>query len=90
MNYVYVLDVYIYVQVTVLPEGFQPIAETDGCHIAAFENVSKHMYGIQFHPEVTHSPTGLHLLRNFAVNICKAPTDWSMKNLATTFIEQVL
>lgn len=46
-------------------------------------------FGLQFHPEVTHSPRGKIVLQNFVVGICKAPTDWSMQNLADSFIVQV-
>lgn len=76
-------------KVTVLPEGFRGIAATDTCAFAGFENTTQKMFGIQFHPEVTHSPKGIDLLRNFVVNVCGAPTTWSMANLADTFIRQV-
>jgi GMP synthase (glutamine-hydrolysing) len=59
--------------------GFESIAHTDTCpHAAIAGPEGEHMYGLQFHPEVTHSVKGMDLLRNFVVTICKAPTDWNM------------
>lgn len=47
------------------------------------------MFGLQFHPEVTHSIHGKTLLRNFAVGVCNSPTDWNMSNVAEEFIKEV-
>lgn len=47
------------------------------------------MFGLQFHPEVTHSIHGKTLLRNFAVGVCQSPTDWNMSNVAEEFIKEV-
>lgn len=55
----------------------------------AIENLSTRMWGIQFHPEVTHSPFGKDLLRNFAVNIVGAKQDWIMSDYAQEFIQDV-
>ena len=60
-----------------LPEGFTLTAGTEGVEIAAFENVSKQMYALQFHPEVTHSIPGKQILSNFILNICKINPDWT-------------
>jgi len=61
-----------------LPEQFETIATTDNAPFAGIAHTAKHYYGIQFHPEVTHTPKGAHILRNFAVNICQARADWTM------------
>lgn len=71
------------------PTGFVDIATTENSQHAAIVNVEKKFYGIQFHPEVTHSPLGKDILKNFVVNICGSPTDWDMKNIADAFIEEV-
>mmetsp|Transcript_92298 Transcript_92298/g.183812 ORF Transcript_92298/g.183812 Transcript_92298/m.183812 type:complete len:551 (-) Transcript_92298:303-1955(-) len=76
-------------KVTTLPEGFQVAAVTDACPFAAIGNSEKKMYGLQFHPEVTHSPRGKDVLANFVVGVCQAPTTWNMTELADRFIEQV-
>ena len=61
-------------KVTRLPEGFSCIAATNsGCENAAIANLSRNMFGLQFHPEVTHSPRGKDILKNFVVGICSAP-----------------
>lgn len=53
-----------------LPEGFCTIATTTNSPYAGIAHKEKNIYGIQFHPEVTHTPKGKDLLRNFAVKIC--------------------
>jgi GMP synthase (glutamine-hydrolysing) len=60
-----------------LPEGFEVIAGTSSVKIAAFKIKEEETYGIQFHPEVTHSLEGKNLLRNFVVNISGCSQDWT-------------
>lgn len=67
-----------------LGEGFNLLAESQH-HIAAAMHAEKPLYGIQFHPEVTHCEYGLRVLENFAVRICAARKQWSMK----TYLDQV-
>ena len=55
----------------------------------AIENLEKKMWGLQFHPEVTHSPLGPTILKNFVVNIAGAKPDWVMTDYANEFIEEV-
>lgn len=64
--------------VVTLPQGFEVIASTEECPIAAMQAVSKKMYGLQFHPEVAHTKNGKQILSNFALNICHAQGDWDM------------
>jgi GMP synthase (glutamine-hydrolysing) len=71
-----------------LPQGFSSIAHTDNSPHAAVQGPDN-MFGLQFHPEVTHSVHGKALLKNFCVGVCNAPTDWNMKSIASTFIEDV-
>lgn len=63
--------------ITSLPENFKLIAHTQSIPVAAFQVEDKPIYGIQFHPEVTHSTEGKTLLRNFVVHICSANQDWT-------------
>ncbi len=63
-----------------LPQGFKAIGKTSDCDNAAIANLEKNFFGLQFHPEVTHTPNGLKILENFVLNICKCKKDWSMKN----------
>jgi GMP synthase (glutamine-hydrolysing) len=62
--------------VTRLPEGFVMTAKTDEA-VNAFENRGRNLYGVQFHPEVAHTPLGGQILRNFLFEICKCKGDWS-------------
>lgn len=66
-----------------VPEGFNVIASTNVCDIAAMENSKAKFYGVQFHPEVEHTPFGLKMIKNFLYNVCELKGDWSM----TSFVE---
>ena len=76
-------------QVSECPPGFHLIAQTDNCPIAAMANEGKHIYGVQFHPEVTHTEEGKTLLHNFLYDICHCTGDWSMSAYAETAIRQI-
>ncbi len=69
-----------------LPAGFEIIASTSTVPVAAFRISGQEKYGIQFHPEVTHTPEGKNLLRNFVVHICGCAQDWT----ADQFVESTL
>lgn len=71
------------------PEGFNIIANTDGCEIAAMENEDKKLYGVQFHPEVEHTPFGKQMLKNFLFEVCKVKGDWSMSSFAEEKIKAI-
>jgi GMP synthase (glutamine-hydrolysing) len=72
-----------------VPTGFHGIAHTENSEYVAIENVDKKQYGIQFHPEVTHSPLGSQVLRNFVLNVAGAVPNWVMTDYAAEFIEEV-
>jgi GMP synthase (glutamine-hydrolysing) len=76
-------------KVTKMPDGFVLIATTANSEFAAFASAERRMFGLQFHPEVTHSIHGKTLLQNFAVGVCGSPTDWNMTNVAEEFIAEV-
>ena len=63
-----------------LPENFRTIGSTPSCPIAMMENADKHFYGIQFHPEVTHTKQGRALINRFVLDICGAQPSWTMPN----------
>lgn len=65
--------------VSKIPDGFKAIAITDDCSSAAVSNRTEKIYGIQFHPEVTHSKFGMKLLENF-IDICECERTWDMKS----------
>jgi GMP synthase (glutamine-hydrolysing) len=72
-----------------LPTDFAVIAKTAHSPFAAIAHETKPYYGIQFHPEVTHTPRGTELLKNFAVTICKAEQNWSMDEFVGKEIERI-
>ncbi|KAG9771572.1 GMP synthase (glutamine-hydrolyzing) [Exophiala dermatitidis] len=72
-----------------LPEGFRPIASTANAPFAGIASTEKPYFGIQFHPEVTHTPRGTQVLGNFAVKICKARQDWTMEKFVDKEIERI-
>ena len=72
-----------------LPKGFEILAKTDTCPVAAAENSDKKLYGLQFHPEVVHTKKGRQILGNFVFDICGAKRDWSIKNLKDIIIKEV-
>ena len=61
-----------------LPDNFVTIAYTSNAPFAGIAHTKEKLYGIQFHPEVTHTPQGKVLLENFAIRICQAKADWTM------------
>lgn len=65
-------------RVTRLPEGFSIVGTSEGAPCAAVANDAKKMYGVQFHPEVAHTPHGAALIHNFTHKICGCSGDWSM------------
>ncbi|MDO4635539.1 MAG: glutamine-hydrolyzing GMP synthase [Streptococcus sp.] len=75
--------------VTEIPNGFNLVGDSVDCPFAAIENPDKHIYGIQFHPEVRHSVYGNDILHNFAFDICGAKGDWSMDNFIDIQIKEI-
>jgi len=76
-------------QVTACPPGFRVVAETDNCPVAAMVNEEKKIFGVQFHPEVTHTEEGGMLIRNFLFRFCGCSGDWTMNAFAETAIRQI-
>ena len=76
-------------QVSKLPKGFKIIASSDNSKLTIIENTKKRMYGIQFHPEVTHTQKGKIILRNFIFSICKLKKNWSFKQQKQKLIKEV-
>ncbi|EME40868.1 hypothetical protein DOTSEDRAFT_74430 [Dothistroma septosporum NZE10] len=72
-----------------LPEDWVTIAHTSSAPFAGIAHASKPYYGIQFHPEVTHTPKGTQVIKNFAVEICKVKQDWSMGDFKNQEIARI-
>ncbi len=75
--------------VTQAPEGFTVTASSEGAPVAAFENVEKKFAGVQYHPEVLHSPHGQQVLTRFLTQIAGLERSWTPANIAEQLIEQV-
>ena len=72
-----------------MPEGFKVIAKSEGAPFAAIANEKKKFYGVQFHPEVVHTPEGSELLRNFTHNVAGCKGDWGMAAFLETEIDKL-
>ncbi len=76
-------------RVEALPPGFEPIASTSSSPYAAVEDRRRRFYGVQFHPEVVHTPRGSDIFRNFAFGVCGCTGSWSMRAYAEVAVEQI-
>ena len=74
--------------ISALPEGFTKIGYTDKCPIAAMCDESRKLYGVQFHPEVTHTEYGKQILYNFIFRVCDCSPEWKMESFAASCIEK--
>ncbi|KAJ9062441.1 GMP synthase (glutamine-hydrolyzing) [Entomophthora muscae] len=72
-----------------IPEGFRVIGYTDNSPFTAIASESRHLFGIQFHPEVTHTPNGAQLLKNFVLEICECKANWTMESFVEKEIERI-
>ena len=75
--------------VSSLPEGFHVTAESADCPCAAFECPERKLYAVQFHPEVTHSEYGKHMLRSFLYGVCGFTGDWVMDDFIGNTVERL-
>ncbi|MGN6387278.1 MAG: glutamine-hydrolyzing GMP synthase, partial [Verrucomicrobiota bacterium] len=76
-------------KLTKLPKGFSPVAVTDNSPYAAIENRERHFYGLQFHPEVVHTPRGREIISNFVHEICGCGKEWTMRNYIEQAVEEI-
>jgi GMP synthase (glutamine-hydrolysing) len=76
-------------EVTGLPKGFRVAARTAGSPFAAVEDPERKLYGLQFHPEVAHTPRGKQILENFVYHICHCAMDWTMGSFIDEACERV-
>ncbi|MBW2055861.1 MAG: glutamine-hydrolyzing GMP synthase [Deltaproteobacteria bacterium] len=75
--------------VEALPEGFEGLAHSENCPIAAFGSTRRRIYGLQFHPEVAHTSHGTAMLRNFLFEICHCEPSWSMESFVRRTVEEI-
>lgn len=72
-----------------LPSGFTSLASTPDAPLAAISDESRRVYGLQFHPEVTHSERGTELIERFAIAICGAPATWTPDEIITRMVREI-
>ncbi|MDI6878738.1 MAG: glutamine-hydrolyzing GMP synthase [Desulfitobacteriaceae bacterium] len=75
--------------VTVLPEGFAAAAQTEHTPVAAMLDEKRHFYGVQFHPEVRHTPEGQRMLEQFLFDICGCHGDWTMESFVEAQVQAI-
>ncbi|HDP69670.1 MAG TPA: glutamine-hydrolyzing GMP synthase [Actinobacteria bacterium] len=75
--------------IKIMPTGFKLTASTDSIEVAAMENAEKDLYGVQFHPEVIHTPFGADLLKNFIYFACECAPSWTMVSIIEKSIEDI-
>ncbi|HJX22827.1 MAG TPA: glutamine-hydrolyzing GMP synthase, partial [Candidatus Bathyarchaeia archaeon] len=75
--------------ITHLPLGFRSVAHTGNSENAAIENSKRALYGLQFHPEVTHTPKGMTILENFALKICGCTPSWTMMSFVDQAVHEI-
>jgi len=76
-------------QVTSPPEGFVAVATSDGAQVAAMEDRERGLYGVQFHPEVAHTPRGEEILKRFLYDVCGATPGWTSHSIIETQVEKI-
>jgi len=76
-------------KVTEMPGGFKLMASTDSCPIAGMADEDRRFYGLQFHPEVTHTKRGAAMLERFVLEICAARADWIMGDYISEAVEKI-
>lgn len=72
-----------------IPDGFSILAENPNCPFAAMGDETRRIYGVQFHPEVRHTPRGMEILRRFVLEICQARADWTPSSMIDLAVERI-
>ena len=76
-------------KLTQLPKGFTAVATTENSHFAAIEHHERRFFGLQFHPEVAHTPRGREILANFVHGVCNCGRNWTMRNYVDHAVEVI-
>ncbi len=76
-------------KITRLPEGFLALAKSDNSPYAAIGDMQRKYFGVQFHPEVNHTPNGIELLKHFAIGICGAKPEWTPSSIIEDSVKRI-
>lgn len=76
-------------RIEAIPDGFSRIAHTEHCPVAAMKDESRRFFGVQFHPEVVHTPRGEEMLGNFIFSVCDCRPVWTMASFIETEVEDI-
>jgi len=76
-------------KLTRLPRGFKAVASTQNSDFAAIENRAARIFGLQFHPEVVHTPKGKKIISNFVHQVCGCGRNWTMRNYIDQAVEEI-
>ncbi len=72
-----------------MPPGFEVLAHTESCPVAAFRHKEKSIYGLQWHPEVIHTENGVRMLCNFIFEVCRCEANWQMEDLIAKMVKEI-
>ena len=72
-----------------VPAGFEVLAHTENCPVAAFRHKEKPIYGLQWHPEVIHTENGMTMLSNFIFEVCKCEANWKMEDKIEKMVQEI-
>jgi GMP synthase (glutamine-hydrolysing) len=76
-------------KLTKIPDGFKTVAVTENSEYAAIENRAKKFFGLQFHPEVVHTPRGKEIISNFVHGVCGCGKNWTMRNYIDQAVDEI-
>jgi GMP synthase (glutamine-hydrolysing) len=76
-------------KLTKIPDGFKPVAVTENSEYAAIENRARKFFGLQFHPEVVHTPRGSEIISNFVHKVCDCGKSWTMRSYVDQAVEEI-
>jgi len=76
-------------KMTSMPRGWSVLAQSENSPIAAFADASRRLFGVQFHPEVVHTPRGKEVLDNFVLRICGCRADWTMERFSEASVKKI-
>jgi GMP synthase (glutamine-hydrolysing) len=76
-------------KLTKIPNGFKPVAVTENSEYAAIENRERKFFGLQFHPEVVHTPRGSEIISNFVHKVCDCGKGWTMRSYVEQAVEEI-